>query len=148
MKKANSKDTNAMKYFSASFKKWYEASGLNLVEAGVIFDLSHTFISKLLKRQASLSIGTAELIATKLDKDLIEMLIEGRRLLGEAPKKQKGHEDDPFAKHMSDYRYLLLFCENQSHIITRLIEETILNKQQIEADNLDPTKKQGFKSAS
>ena len=109
MKVSNSKNTITMKYFCAAFARWYEVSGFNLMEAGAEFDLSHTFISKILKRQASISLGTAELIANGIGKDLIEMLLEGRALVGDKPKYQpKPLTNDPHHEAKEAFNFVLL----------------------------------------
>jgi hypothetical protein len=119
-----------MRFFCAAFTKWYETSGFNLVEAGAEFDLSHTFISKILKRQASISIGTAELIANKIGKDLIEMLLEGRALLGEKPKFAKKLKTiDPHQEAKDAFDFLLLYGGETAELIEKNVLDFAQKKQ-------------------
>ncbi|UQZ87731.1 hypothetical protein C4J81_00335 [Deltaproteobacteria bacterium Smac51] len=123
MKIANSKNTKTMNYFVAAFQKWYKESGYNLMEAGAIFDLSHTFISQILKKQASISVGTAELIANKIGMDLIEMLIEGRELVGDKPKHAKKPKvSDPHQEAKDAFNFILL---NGGELAEELAERAI-----------------------
>lgn len=136
---SNSKYTQTMKYFCASFTRWYETSGFNLMEAGAEFDLSHTFISKILKRQASISIGTAELIANKIGKDLIEMLLEGRALVGDKPRHCKEQNiEDPNQEAKDAFNLVLLHGgELAGELAERAI--AIARKKQAEENLKNPT---------
>ena len=107
MKKAKSKETKTMLYFCTSFKKWFDESKFKLIEAGAELDLSHTFISQVLRRKASLSIGTAEKIADGLGTSVIEMLVEGRKLCGEEPLISK-QEIDPHSQAKEAFSFILL----------------------------------------
>lgn len=144
MKTGNSRNTKTMKYFCASFTKWFKESKLNQVEAGAIFDLSHTFISKLLKMQASISIGTAESIAEQIGKDVIGMLIEGRELLGEKPSKP-ANKEDPFQKAKEAFDYVLMRGGEAAEL---LADNAIHLAKKKRAEAKDPTGRQGYKSAS
>ena len=145
MGKGNSKNTTALKYFSAAFKKWYESSGLNLVDAGAELNLSHTYISQLLRRKASISMGTAEEIATQLGTTLIDMLIEGRDISGDRPTNQNRGKD-PYQEAKDAFDFVLLSGGEAAEI---LADQAIrlAKKKKAEAEFENPTPTQISKSA-
>jgi len=104
----NSENTKSMKYFQSAFKQWFENSNLKLIEAGALFDLSHTYISRIVRGKASLSIAMAERIAERIGSELPEMLIEGRNLRGINPKaKTQISFNDPFKKEKEAFESIL-----------------------------------------
>ena len=141
----DSQHTKTMKQFQAAFKKWFSSADMSQIEASSLFDISHTLTSRLLQNKGSISIAVAERIAHEIGKDLPEMLIEGRELLGEKPKYTDHQQKDPNEKAIQAFKYILLYGGEGAELLAKAAIELAEKKQ---AEAKDPIKRHGFKSAS
>lgn len=130
--------TKTMQRFQAAFKKWFDSSGMSQIEASILFETSQALVSKLLKCKGSVTIALAEKIATKVGKDLPEMLIEGREILGEKYTSSQANQSDPNQTVKDAFDYVLSQGGESAEI---LIDLTIrlAQKKQAEADLQNPT---------
>lgn len=126
-----------MKYFQTAFEKWFRASGLKQFQAGIQLGISQSLVAKLLSGERGLSFAQADEIAKALNLTVIDMLMEGRRLCGEAPEAENLTAQQMEA--IQAFKTLLLFGGELADEMTERII-AIARKKLAEANSPSPAK--------
>jgi len=125
----DSKHTKTMRQFQAALKRWFASANMSQIEASSMFDISHTLTSRLLKNKGSVSIAVAEKIACEIGKDLPEMLIEGRELLGEKPQFDTYKPKEDHNEAIEAFRLVLLHGGEAAELLAKAAIDLAEKKQ-------------------
>lgn len=83
------KNSKSLKYFKASFERWFLESKLMQYQAAMIFECSPSFIAQFLSNKTGVSFSQADKIAEKLNSSLVEMILEGKKIVEGVPINKK-----------------------------------------------------------
>ena len=106
MAKLKSIDSKAIEQFRAVLKYWHTAQGIQIQQSAARLGISHTLMSRLLHGKTGISLPQAENIATEMGKELVDVLIEGRKLIGGSQTKKEFL--DPHKEAKEAFSFILL----------------------------------------
>ena len=146
MAKEKYKKNEATEYFRTVLKRWFDESEMKLIDAAELLGVSHTYLSRLLRVEPSIALPRAEEIAHKLKKDLPEMLMEGRELLGKKPKFSPPKKLSNIDEAIEAFKFCLLSGGEAADMLAQNAIE-LAKKKKAEADLQNPTTAKLSKSA-
>jgi hypothetical protein len=140
------KQSQTLKYFQAAFEKWFKKSKLKQYQAAMLLEVSQSLVTQFLRGKTGLSFAQADDIATKLNTTVINMLQEGKQILEPENIEGKNNltEEQLFA--IDAFKVLVGSSDKTAKMIIKNVLECAQDLR-TETGDLDPTKKQGLRSA-
>ena len=135
-----------MEQFRAALTQWHDKVGVQIQQSAARLGISHTLMSRLLHGKTGLSIAQAEHISNELGKELVDMLEEGRILLGH---KKMTKKNNPYSyeqiRAINAFNVVLSQGGEGAEILIKAIIDLAEKKQ---AEAVDPSRQKDYKSAS
>jgi len=133
MSKTSAKDTTPARQFAASLKSWFDLSEKNNEEAAAFLGVSPSSLSEYLRGKKPCSFGKMIVISEKIEKELVDMLLEGRVLLaGEATPASEIPPSALEALKEAHVAHIDTLEKKNAEALTRLEKEVEFHKSNAE----------------